>query len=300
MLKQFEVQNIYIGEYVPLYRWEYIEYKMYADWNGRLYVPTWWYNNSSSAGASYNRKISVNGWSETTYSWTSSFNSKITLSWYTAGTYYTIKIKPTTESYGWARAYSWYSWSWSAMVWASNIREVIYDSSYMWYATSATNTGNYFRWAQYWQCSNLRKPPQEYLPDTVTTIGIAFRSSQFYMCTSLPYAEEESLPSSITSIDVSFRASQYQNCTSLNEIKWWIDLSTIGSPTSYRDQQFYECNTNKTVKVLSDVWTSSSGSYTLIDSYVTSVSVPNAYLSNFINASTKPRSRIDDSKFIWY
>lgn len=312
---------------MAIYMWrespEYIKYKMNADSSWRLYVPVWWLTHSWWFWASYNWKVSVDDWVETTYSWTWSSWWSITLNWYTSGSSHTITITPVNIDYWWALAYWWQSTSWRTY-----LTEVIYDWSYMWYAESATSTGDYFRGNTYSQCENLTLAPQEVLPNTVTTIWERFRDNQYNSCTNLTSipsevlpssvtsiwayfrtyqysycssilsAPEEALPSSVTSISVFFRNHQYFSCTSLNEIKWWKDLSIWSS--KYRLNQFYGCNANKTVKVLSDVWYNSDDFNTLAASAVTQVSVPNAYLSNFKNSSNNPRVNIDDSKFVWY
>lgn len=247
----------------PIYKWEYIEYKMNADSNGRLYVPVWWLNWSGSYGVYYNWKVSVDGWSETSYSWTWAYNTNIILSWYTSWTSHTIKIVPNSEDYWWARAFWWTGNSYS-----SYLTEVIYDSSYMWYADSATSAWDYFRANQYNGCTNLIASPEEYMPDTVTSIGTRFRQYQFY------------------------------NCTSLTKIKWWYDSSIWGN--YYRYYQYNSCTSNKTIKVLSNVWYASYTTDTLDNTYVTSVSVPSDYLNNFKSSTDVPRLYIDDSKFIWY
>lgn len=246
---------------------ESIVYKMNADSSWNLYVPASWISTSWSFWPNYSWKISVDGWTETTYTWNSSSWKKITLSWYTAWSNHTIQIRPTTEWYWWARAYGRVNTSC-----ASYLTEILYDGSYMWFATSATATWNYFRYYLYSWCSSITYSPEEVLPDTVTSIGTYFRVRQF------------------------------ENCTSLTEIKWWKDLS-IWNGTQYRNLQYYWCTAMKTVKVLSDVGYSSYGSWTngaLNNAYVTSVSVPSAYLSNFKNTSNQPRAWIDDSKFVWY
>ena len=354
--------NITIDEYAPyidkiwwgdVYKWEYIEYNMIADGSWNLYVPIGWYSHTRSNDCSYSWKISVDGWAETTYTWTGSFRGAITLSWYIVWTSYTIKITPTNETYGWALAYGW-DW----VTWASNLTEVIYDSSYMWYGVSATDTGNYFRYNQYKTCSNLINPvdeflgdtvttiwdefrywqyggctslikaPDEYMPNTVTTIWEGFRSEQFYSCSNLrevwdeklsdslqtiwPYFRRaqffnctkltstalEALPDGITSIWYNFRAGQYRRCTSLSYIKWWKDLSIWNS--NYRSSQFDECTSNKTVKVLSNVWYQSTSTDDINNNYVTQVFVPSAYLTTFKNSGNYPRVNITDSKFVWY
>lgn len=249
--------------YLWTYPTESIEYKMNADSGGNLYVPVWWHAHSTSSYWSYDWNISVDWWASTNYSWTWSEWWSITLSWYTAWSSHTITITPTTEDYWWALAYWWYN-----TAWATYLTEVVYDWSYMWYWESATSTWNYFRLSQYRWCTSLRAAPAEVLPDTVTSIWNYFR---YY---------------------------QYRDCTSLTEIKWWKDLSIGGD--FYRVQQFYNCTANKTVKVLSDVWYASYDSITLPNSYVTSVSVPSAYLSNFTWSSKQPRKNITDSKFVGY
>lgn len=283
------LKNIYIGEYKNPER---IEYKMNADSSWNLYVPTsWvWHNWSYS---SYSWKVSVDGWAETTYSWTGSNGWVITLSWYTSNTEYLIKITPVTEGYWWALAY----W-WAGNSKRFSLTEVVYDSSYMWYAVSATNTWDYFRYGQYRNC-NITSAPYEYLPDTVTTIWAYYRCEQYRECSKLTSSPEESLPNSVTSIWNDFRQSQYYACNRIEEIKWWKDLSIWS--TNYRNSQYYiQPNTWATVRVLSDVWYAAGNVYALLNAYTASVYVPSAYLNNFKNSSKRPWSDIDDSKFIWY
>lgn len=273
---------------------ESIIYKMIAT-NGYLRVPTTWVTVSWGYWVPYSWKVSVDGWAETTYTGSSANNWNILLEWYTAWEEHTIMITPTTEDYWWARAYSWGSVSYGR----NDVTEIVYDWSYMWYAVSATDTWNYFRYNQYYNCQNLIKAPEEYLPDTVTTIWNFFRYYQFTNALKLPTAPAEVLPSSVTSIWTNFRWYQYNNCQLLSEIKWWKDSSVQGT-ANYRVYQFRYCVTNKTVKVLSDVWAASSDANTLENSYVTQVKVPSAYLNNFKNATVQPRSSITDSKFVWY
>lgn len=322
-LKSVEVKNIYIGD-GRIYKWEYIEYRMTADSSGNLYAPLSWWNSSWwQRDCAYSWKISVDWWTETTYSWTWSHGWLITLSWYIADSSYTIKIRPTTESYQRARAYAWYATSKRTL-----LTEVIYDSSYMGYAVSATDTGNYFRGYQYDSCLKLTNVAKEYMPNTVTTIWNSFRTTQYnncplitlpaeevlsdsvtsiwtnfrtgqyFECTNITNSPVEVLPNSVTSIWMNFRRTQYYKCTSLTEIKWWNDLSIWWN--YYRFQQYYDCTSNKTVKVLSNVWYSSHNQDVLNNTYVTSVSVPSAYLTNFKNSSNYPWVWITDSKFIWY
>lgn len=278
----------------PTYPTESIVYKMNADSNGRLYVPIWWSDSTWGKSATYSWEISVDWWAETTYSWTWSQNSSITLSGYTSWSSHTIMIKPTQESYQWARAF-W--WNWTAG--RTYLTEILYDGSYMWYGISATNTWDYFRYLQYSGCTNLINSAEEYMPDTVTTIWERFRAYQYYNASKVLYSSEEALSSNISSINYYFRQNQYTWCSSLNEIKGWKDINANLVLSQYRYQQYHDCNTNKTVKVLSDVWTHAD-STSLNHNYVTQVKVPNAYLNNYINTGYYPRTSFADSKFVWY
>ena len=290
--KSTEVKNIYIGD-GRIYKGEYIEYKMNADSNGNLYVPVWWFNISWSINNTYDWYVSVDGWSATNYSWTWSSWWSITLSWYVAWTNHTIKIVPTTVDYRWARAY----W-WKNTPWCTFLTEIVYDASYMWYAYDASSVWGYFRANQYYGCTSITKPADEYLPDGVETISSYFRYCQYYDCSSLLFSPEEFLPDTVTTIWSNFRRYQYYSCSALTNIKWWKDLSIWNG--NYRNSQYYGCTSNKTVKVLSDVWYDSYSSDTLENAYVTSVSVPSQYLSNFTSTNNNPRVNITDSKFIWY
>lgn len=451
---------------------EIIIVKVKADSSGNLMIPKGWVATSWAVNAAYNWWVSYDGWSETQYSWTGSAGSITIASWLTADTEHTIVIRPNSESYLWARAFAFRN---SGVQWL--LTEVVYDWSYIWYGSSSTSTGgyfrnhqynwctslttthrevlpntvttidnqfrsqqyywctgltsvkqeivpntvtsignyfryfqydwctaltsapqevlpnsvtsigtyfrynqynwcsslisaaqealsssitsigtyfrgyqyrnctslttasqeilpswvtdvgSYFRYYQYNLCTALTTAPQEVLPNTVTTIGTYFRADQYLKCSSLTSAPQEVLPNWVTSIDGSFRASQYNWCTSLTkapqealpssltyigtyfrsnqyawctnlaEVQWMIDLS-IGN-SNYRNYQFYNCNTTKTIKVLSDVWYGWT-STTLSDSYVSTVSVPSAYLQNFIDSTLYPRRSITNSKFVWY
>ena len=353
-----------------------------------IYIPT---NASYATGdtVSYDWDISVNWWTAVRYTgtatqWTAAY---ISLSWYTTGQTYSVRITPHwVPTYWWAKAFRYKQGSWR-----HDLKRIIYDSSYMWYADSATNTWDYFRAWQYDWCDALLNIPDEVLPSTVTTIwnyfryrqyrwcsvidtpsvevmpstvtsiwsnfrdsqyswcyhlttaanevissGIStipndFRAWQYYNCYDITTVGSEALPSNITSIwdnfrgmqydwcsDLTstaieilpntvvsigtyFRRQQYRYCTSLVEIKWIKDLA-IGN-TNYRTSQFSWCDSNKTIKVFSDVWYNwNEPSYdsSLKNIYITQVQVPSAYLQNFIDTTNKPRVNITDSKFIWY
>lgn len=305
---------------------ESIVIKLTANSSWTLYIAKAWYGADWNFWASYKWNISVDGWQSSYYNWSSSNGWVISLSWYTANTDYIVTITPSTESYWWARAFWWKTVS---STYKNLFKEVLYDWSYMWYATSATNTGNRFRisqyywtaltkapdeyipntvttiWSdfradQYYWCTGLLSSPDEYIPNSVTSIWGNFRSEQYYWCNHLISSWEEALPNTVTSIWGSFRQYQYHSCALLENVKWWKDLS-IGNSSLYRYRQFYSTKpSGLVVKVLSDVWYASYSNQTLQDYYVSQVQVPSAYLNNFINSTKQPRVNITDSKFVWY
>ena len=202
-----------------------------------------------------------------------------------------MKIRPTTIDYWWARA----CWWWNSWVQDTVLKEIVYDGSYIWYAASATDTWNYFRAYQYIKWTFLKKAPEEYLPDTVTTIWNYFRYAQYQQCTALLSSPKECLPSSITTIWTEFRWYQYYYCSNLRIAEWLNDL-TIWNSSDYRYYQYGNSNIN-VVKVLWNVWYPNSY---ITDSIVMQVRVPAEYLPNFVNATTNPRTQITDSKFVGY
>jgi len=216
---------------------EYIEYKMRADNSGNLYVPTGWYSSSWQCNCPYDWKVSIDWWTELPVSWTWGNNTYETFWWYSAWTSHTIKITPNIEDYWWAKAY------WRYINKRSFLREVIYDGSYMWYAVSATDTGNYFRYYQYYGCTNLTLAPNEVLPDTVTTIWTSFRENQYGSCTSLSLVPNEVIPNSVTSIWGNFRCAQYDGCSSLttaaNEV---LPNSVTTIDSNFRTRQYSNCS----------------------------------------------------------
>ena len=292
-----DIKAVYLWETKVRPSWpsESIIYKMDADSSGNLYVPNLWYDQyGRTTSTAYNWKISVDGWTETTYSGSTWTSDGITLSWYTASSNHTITIKPVSEDYWWARAFCWGSLK-SAK---RNITEIVYDWSYMWYAVSATAVWWYSRYYQYYWCSKLTNAAEEVMPDTVTTIWVYYRAYQYSYDTLITSSPEEALSNSVTSIWGYFRTEQFRWCSALNEVKWWKDLSVWNS--YYRQTQYYWTASSKTVKVLSNVWYWSYNEATLPNNLIATVQVPSAYLNNFINASVNPRLNITDSKFVWY
>lgn len=228
----------------PVYPTESIVIKLRADTSWQVYIPTCWYGGSGSQYQSYDWQVSIDGWQWVPCSWTWNRTSYLAFWWYTHWEDYVAIIKPTTETYGWARAYGWinngsyYTWEEQKKL----LREVIYDGSYMWYASSATNTWDYFRYYQYSGCTSITSTPTEYIPNTVTTIWQSFRAWQFSSCTWLTTISPESIGTWVTTIGNYFRVSQYYGCTSLTS---WADESLPEWVTSlgyqFRFQQYYGC-----------------------------------------------------------
>lgn len=213
---------------------EYIEYVIEADSYGKIYIPTCWYSINGYINCPYNWKVSIDGWTATTYSGTG--GSNISLSWYTAGQEYSVKIEPVVEGYWWARAYWWYGSSW-----AGNLKSITYDGSYIWYGMSDTDPWNYFRYQQYRGCSKIESAPAEYLPNTVTSTWNSFRTGQYYGCSNLEILPAEFLPNSITTINTGFRNSQYYGCKTTSAVTECIPSSVTSISNYFRAYQYGYC-----------------------------------------------------------
>ena len=188
----------------PVYPIESIVVKVRAYNNWELYIPIsrpYWAPDSS-----YNWNVSIDGWTNVSYSGTTSYRWYITIgTWYAWNSEHIVVITPVTVSYWWAKAFNYYSVSIN-----NSLREVIQDMSYIWYAESATNTWDWFRAYQYYY-TPITTFPDEVLPNTVTTIWDWFRAGQYNLArwdqmTAYP---AEVLPSSVTSIWDHFRDWQY-------------------------------------------------------------------------------------------
>lgn len=203
----------------PTYSWIFAEdrirFKALADSSGVLKVPTAWHNHSWSQNCTYDWHISVDWWPYVSYSWTwwTWVGKCITVaSWLEANSEHIIEIRvyDVHDNYWWALAFWWHS-SWIE----SRLKEIIVDSTFLWFAVNATSTWNYFRYYQYCWCTNLINAYDEYLPATVLDTWTNFRCYQYYGCTSLVTPWTESAPNSITEIKDNFRMYQYCWCTSL-------------------------------------------------------------------------------------
>ena len=235
------------------YPTESIVYRMKAWASGGLYVPI--STHGGGTGDNYNWRISIDGGPETVYSGTSSTWSDITIgTWYTPDSVHTIVIRPVSETYGWAKAFSCYN------VWIANlIVEIVQDLSYKGFAISDSDAWFYFRAYQYCGAS-ITTAPVEILPNTVTTIWSYFRQSQYEGCTSLTTAPTEVLPNTVTALGTSwFRSNQYKGCTSLITPSVEVLPNSITNIWDYfRDGQYNWCVSLATApnEVLSNLITS--------------------------------------------
>ena len=248
-----DVKNIYIWntEIKEVYQWstkiwpsyptESIIYKCVADEEWRVFIPTAWCSSEwEDVWVPYDWNVEID-WDTYHMEWTSN-PSECYSYWryYTSWETYTVKITPVTKSYWRAR---WYSWNWT--LWKDTLIEVLHDSDYKWYAISATNTWNYFRYCTYNGCSNLTNAIDENIPNTVTTIWISFRAWEYTGCSSLQSAANESFPRSITTIWDYFRHVQYRECTSLTSAaieKFNNNVSFSVNNHNYRREQYFGCS----------------------------------------------------------
>lgn len=262
---------------------ERIEVEIKADSSGRIYLP-----KTPYVRVDWN--VSIDDWTPIAVRTSSSSNSWY-FNWYTANQTYNIKITPITESYWWAKAFNYWSWDW-----ATYLQRIIYDSSYMWYAVSATDTWNDFRKGQYYRCRNITSTPFEYMPDTVTTIWNNFRNWQYEWCTGIINPVQEVISNSVVTIWASFRFYQYKWCTSLTSASQEVIPNSVTSIwNGFRWYQYTECSniTSTTPEVLStslttiwDAFRNWQYSNTWVTSWAIEV-IPNTVTSiwNFFRAS---------------
>lgn len=217
---------------------EYIEYRVNAYSSFGSYwclVPVWWVWHDGNDYTTHDRYISVDWWEPTrdnTHTWW--FTKKVTTSWV-----HTIKITPVVATYWRALAYSWRNVG-SSYIW--NLRGIVYDASYMWYAESATNTWDYFRAEQYKWCYNIASAPAEVLPNTVTTIWNYFRSQQYAWCSGIWTQPNEVMPDSVTSIGTYFRTEQYKQSWILATKNEVLSSNITTIPDYFRYGQFASCS----------------------------------------------------------
>lgn len=208
---------------------DFIRFRAMATSGGELKVPTAWYSHSGSQNCGYNWHVNYDGWEYTQYVWTgwTWVGKCITIAtWLEPNSEHIVELRTydILNNYWRALAFWWYN-SWIA----DRLLEIIVDSTYLWFAVDATSIGNYFRYAQYRWCTNLRNAYEEYLPATVLDTWTNFRCYQYYDCRSLLVPWTESAPNSITEIKWGFREYQYCNCSSLTNSSVEVMPNTVTS-----------------------------------------------------------------------
>lgn len=206
---------------------DFIRFKALTTSSGELKVPTAWYSHTCTQNCWYNWHINYDGWEYVQYVWTGwSWASRcITIAtWLEPNSEHIVELRTydILNNYWWALAFGWYN-SWIA----DRLLEIIVDSTYLWFAVDATTTGNYFRYAQYRWCTNLRNAYEEYLPATVLDTWENFRCYQYCDCRSLLVPWTESAPNSIIEIKQNFRMHQYDWCTSLRNSSVEVMPNTV-------------------------------------------------------------------------
>jgi len=224
---------------------EYIEVEIKATSSWEIRVPT---------NGVYNWNISIDWWTPVNYTRTTIWGNYLRITGYTADQIYNVVIRPWNYWYGWAKSFSYRTNTSSTNPAAQYLMNIVYDSSYVWYADSATDTWASFRVKQYYWCYNITTPAIEVIPNTVTTIGVSFRSWQYNWCTSLTTTAQEVMPPSVTTIPNSFRYQQYYWCTSLTSSTQEVMPNSVTSIwNNFREYQYWWCTniTSTTPEVLS-------------------------------------------------
>ena len=188
-----------------------------ADASGNVYIPIGWIGSDGAVGVPYKWKVSIDWGNQSNYSWTGSSGGTIRVwYWLKPWTIHTVTIKPQVEEYWWCKALSYLNVN---STYKESLINILSDKSYMWYAVSAEDAGNYFKYCQYQGCTNLLDTDDEVLPDTVHFVGNYYRAYEYAGCTSLKVSATENFWKQVRKVWTNFRAYQYQNCTSIKTVR---------------------------------------------------------------------------------
>ena len=248
--------------------------------NGDLdfYIPLNGYITSGiTQNVPYNWAIE---WGDNTTETKSGNSSNANTNWiqhtYTTQGTYTIIIKPVVDDYAWMRAWSFLTTVLGNSNMVSNKEKIIsfdyvtnksfmesntsYGQNYLRQLATGTkitspinevkiinennitNIDHYFKYAQYYNCTNLISPEIEVLPDSITNINSNFRYQQYYGCSNLTSTATEVLPNSVKTIGSNFRQNQYHSCSKLTTTTVEVlpnGVTNIGD--SFRNNQYYSC-----------------------------------------------------------
>lgn len=241
---------------------EFIEIKMKADANWKVYVPTAWANGLSrrwstlandTYGAVYNwdvyldNNFSVNISGQSTRQWYREVGSNLQ-----PDSFHYIKIYPHVVD-----PISWLPWYWRAMAFAMGwgcvasqdlsgknpiaeyLYEILYDGAILWYRYSATEIGSWYKSCQYAWCINLTKAYEETDISDVTAIGSQFLAWQ-YAETWITESVTERSPGPCNAY-IWYREQQYWKCQNLITAADEVDPTELILTNSYREGQYGYC-----------------------------------------------------------
>ena len=244
---------------------EFIEIKMMADSNGKVYVPTAWSPGLSYPGrdswgndyywAPYNRNVYVDWTLSTHISWNSTRQwYREVKSWLEPWTFHFIKIVPfffheETWLPDYWRAMAFAMW-WSCVASqdlryknpiADYLYEIMYDWAIMGYKCSDSVIWAWYKTAQFAWCTNLTKPYEEVDVSMVTSIWRHFLAWQY--CQSWITESAREIAPDCTAAQTWYREQQYWKCPNLLTAATEVDPPRMWQwyYHSYREWQYAFC-----------------------------------------------------------
>lgn len=244
---------------------EFIEIKMKADSNGKVYVPTAWspwlwypWQDSGWNGtywAAYNWDVYVDNSFAVNISWSSTRQGyREVASGKTPWSFHFVKIYPHEyDAQTWLPAYWWamaFAMGWSCVASldltyknpiADLLYEILYDWAIMWYKCSDHVIGAWYKTAQFAWCSNLTKAYEETDVSMVTSIWRHFLAWQY--CQSWVTESATEKTPDCTAAQTGFREQQYWKCADLLTAATEIDPPRMWQwyYHSYREWQYAFC-----------------------------------------------------------
>ena len=216
---------------------EFIEIKMKADSNGKVYIPAAWCNWLIYTGRTFG-----NDHYDAPYDWDvlvdNVFSKRVTWisgreryeevgSWLEAGTFHLIKIYPHNydeqtwlPDYWWCMAFGMGGKCMGSedLIYKNPIADYLYEIIYDWailgYRNSDHKLGSWYKTCQYAWCINLTKAWEETDVSDITEIGSHFLSAQ-YAHSWVTESATESTPDCPEALTW-FREQQYWRCLSLH------------------------------------------------------------------------------------
>ena len=243
---------------------EFIEIKMKADSNGKVYIPAAWCNwliytgrtfGNDHYDAPYDWDVLVDNVFSKRVTWTSGRQRYEEVgSWLEAGSFHLIKIYPHNyDEQTWLPDYWWcmaFGMGGKCMgsedlryknPIADYLYEIIYDGAILGYRNSDHKLGSWYKTCQYAWCINLTKVWEETDVSDITEIGSHFLTAQYAHSWVTESATERTpdCPEALTW----FREQQYWRCISLHTASDEKDPPHMGQwyYHSYREWQYGYC-----------------------------------------------------------